>query len=143
MAITSMTEPVSGAEGSAGGGPGRSLRDFFADGYASDQQLGSAAKVTLGEDAEGVAACFAAQFARGGADAAFEAVADHAGAATDIAFSDWAGAGTVEGLEDVLFLYMEAVDVVEEAIISLAYDGEGPEAAFEAVGRPRCLLARR
>ena len=55
------------------------------------RRSGAAAVVALHEDADGVAADFCVELARGGADAAFEFVADHAGAAADVAFGDWTG----------------------------------------------------
>jgi hypothetical protein len=44
------------------------------------------------------------------------AFADHSGAAADIAFFDWPGFRGVDGVERVLGLYVEAIDVVEPAV---------------------------
>src|SRR5262249_7235313 len=54
------------------------------------------------------------------ADAALEAVADHPGAAADVALGDRAPACRVERGEDVLRRHMLALDVVEPAVVRLA-----------------------
>ena len=69
-------------------GVGRAFGDLFADWNAGDGELRPAATVALDEDADGVAAEFFGQDAGGGAGAAFEAVADHAGASADVALGD-------------------------------------------------------
>src|SRR5579863_3331754 len=104
--------------------------DFFADGDAGDAELRAGSVVTLHEDADGVAAGFGVEDAGGGADAAFEFVADHACAAADIAFFDGAGVSDVEGVPGVFGADVESVDVVEPAVPSFGDDGERPEITF-------------
>ena len=64
-----------------------------------------------------------------GADAALEAVADHAGAAADVALGHRPALGAVERLEDVRLLDVEAVDVVEVAVVGLGHDRQRPPVA--------------
>src|SRR5258708_27819023 len=97
-------------------GVGGVLGNFFADGDAGDAELITASVVALDEDADGVASEFGVEDAGRRPDAAFEFVADHAGAATDVAFFDDAGVSYVEGGAGVLGLDVESVDVVEPAV---------------------------
>ena len=57
-------------------------------------------------------------------DATLELVADHPGPATDAAFRHRAAAGGLEGAPKVLGANVEAVDVVQQAVVGLADDGE-------------------
>src|SRR5690606_848759 len=59
----------------------------------------------------------------GGADAAFEAEADHAGPAPDAAFVDGAGAGVFERSVDVFAGNVESANIVEMLIVALGDDG--------------------
>ena len=68
-----------------------------------------------------------AGLARGGAEAALEAMADHAGATTGAALAHGAVRGIRECLVDVLGPDVEAVDVVERAVPRLADHRQAPE----------------
>ena len=118
-----MIEPVSSSEGGM-------LGDFPADGNAGDAQLIAASVVALHQHADGVAAGFRIEHAGGGADSAFEFVADHAGAAADVAFFHGAAVGSIEGVEGVLGLDVESIDVVQIAVPGFGDDGQGPPVAF-------------
>ena len=69
---------------------------------------------------------FALELARSGARAALELVADHARAAADAAFLHRAALGAVERVESVLVLHVEAVHVVEVAVVGLGHDRQAP-----------------
>jgi hypothetical protein len=64
--------------------------------------------------------------ARRGADAALEPVADHPGAAADVAFRDEAGTGRLERLEHMLLGHMQAVHVVEPLVAGFGHHGQQP-----------------
>jgi hypothetical protein len=113
---------------------GGMIGDFFADGNAGDAELVAASVVALDEDADGIASSLGFEHAGRGADAAFELIADHAGATADIAFFDRAGVGDVEGVEGVFGLDVKSVDVVEPAVPGFGDHGQRPEVAFH-VGR--------
>jgi hypothetical protein len=95
-----------------------------ADVVAGDRQARTTAVVRLNEDTHGVLA----RAARGGADAALEAVADHPGAGADAALRDRAVLRVRECREDVFARHVHALDVVEEAVVRLADDRERPRA---------------
>ncbi len=101
---------------------GSRLGDLAADRDAVDAQLVAAAEVGLHQHADGVAAVVGRQPARRGADAALEAVADHPGAAADVAFGHRSTAGIVERLEHVRLLHVTAADVVQRAVPGLGHD---------------------
>ena len=61
-------------------------------------------------------------------DPALEFVADHPGPTPDTALLDRAGGGRIERGAQVLGADMEAVDVVEQAVVGLADDRERPPA---------------
>ena len=84
------------------------------------------AVVALDQHADRVAAGLGGEHARRGADAALEAVADHPGAAADVALGDGPAARAVERREHVLGLHVEAVDVVEQAVVGLGHDRQAP-----------------
>ena len=63
---------------------------------------------------------------REAADAALVAVADHAGAAADVAFLDGARVRGVERMHGVFGLDVEAIDVVQPAIPGFGYDRQRP-----------------
>src|SRR5215813_2891041 len=73
-----------------------------------------AAIVALHENADGVAALFRRQHSRGGADAAFEAIATHPGAATYGAFFDRARFCAIERLRRMGGFHVFAVGVIEK-----------------------------
>ena len=106
------------------------LGDFAADVDAGNAQLIAGSVVALDEDTDGIASGFGVEHAGGGADAAFEFVADHSGSAADVAFFDGAGVGGVEGVPGVFGVDVESVDVVEVAVPGFGDDGEGPPVAF-------------
>ena len=68
--------------------------------------------VALQQHAHGVAALLGGEAAGGGADAALELVADHAGAPADVAFRHGAAARRVEGVEHIFGVNVESVHVV-------------------------------
>src|SRR3989442_1088811 len=105
---------------------GRGLRNLLADRCAGDAQETARAVIRLHEDADSVATEARVDLARGGPAAALEAVADHAGAAADVAFGDAARSRGVERREDVLRLHVEAVDVVEKAVPRFGDDRQRP-----------------
>src|SRR5690349_1890238 len=63
---------------------GKEIRDFLADRHSGDTQLAPRAAVALDEHTHGVPAVACIQLARRRADAALEAVTDHARSAADI-----------------------------------------------------------
>ena len=91
---------------------GGMLGNFFADGNAGDAEFGAASVVALDEDADGISAGCGVEHAGGGADAALEFIADHAGATAHVAFFDGAGVGGVERVEGVFGMDVESVDAV-------------------------------
>jgi len=120
--------------------------DFAADGNSGDAEILARAEVALDEDADGVAAVFFGELAGRCADAAFVAAADHAGAAADVAFFDATGLRGIDGVEGVLGLDVEAVDVVEPAVPCFGDDGKRPPVAGGiglAVGERATGLRRR
>ena len=124
VATTTMMEPVSSLA------VGGMFGDFLADGNAGDAELIAASVVALHENADGVASGFGVEHARGRSDAAFEFVADHAGAAADVAFFDRAGVGDVEGVEGVFGVDVESVDVVEPAVPGFGDHRQRPPVTF-------------
>jgi hypothetical protein len=102
------------------------LRDLGPDGDARHAEVGAAPVVALDEDAHGVAARGGGQDARGGADASLEPVADHAGAAPDVALRNGAARGAVERSKHVLRRDVEPVDVVERAVVGLGDHRKAP-----------------
>ena len=74
----------------------RQVGDLAAHRHAGDGELRPPAEVGLHEHADGVAARVLADAPRRRADAALEAVADHAGAAADVALGDRAASGIVD-----------------------------------------------
>src|SRR5262249_17001188 len=100
--------------------------DLAPDRNAGDAQVGAQAVVALDQYAERVAAVLVSELPRGGADPALEAVADHAGAAANHAFLHGPRARSVERLEHVLGLDVEAVDVVQPAVPGLGHHRQRP-----------------
>ena len=87
----------------AAAAPAPRLRNLAAHRHAGDPQLRAPAEVGLHQHADRVAAAARRRATRDdGADAALEPVADHAGAAADVALGDRPARGAVERLEDVL-----------------------------------------
>ena len=110
------------------------LGDLFAYGDAGDAQLVAASVIALDQNADRVTAIFRIENARGGADASFKFVADHASAAADVAFFDRAAMRGVERVESILGFHVESVDVVQPAVPGFGHHGERPPVAFH-VGR--------
>jgi hypothetical protein len=102
------------------------LRELPAHRHPGDSEPPPTAVVALDEDADGMASGFRVHPSRGGADSAFEAVADHPRPAADRAFSDQVGGRAVERKGDVTRLDVESVDVVEDAVPSLGHDRQRP-----------------
>ena len=118
-----MIEPTSSVQTVCSG-------NFSPHGNARDAQLISLSVVALHEHADGVPARFRIEHAGGSSDSSLEFVADHAGAAADIAFFDWAAMRGIESVESVFRLHVESVDVVEIAVPGFGDDGQGPPVAF-------------
>ena len=110
--------------------------NLLADGHARHDELPAPAVVGLHQDPDRVAALSGRHDARGGADAALEAVADHARPAAHRSFGNRAAFGRVERGEHVLVLHVEAVDVVQIAVVGLGHHRQRPPVAGR-VGRAR------
>ena len=124
-----MIEPVPPSQLRSGSGtPSAPIRS--PTGTPFDAQPGPAAVVRLHEHTDGPAVL---DDAGGRADAALEAVADHAGAAADGPLLDCAAVRARKRRRHVLRRDVEAVDVVEEAVPGLADDGQAPAVAVVAV----------
>ncbi len=76
---------------------------------------------------DGPAVLSALDHARCGPRASLEVVADHPGAAADVALGDRAVRRRVERREEVLGPDVHAVDVVQRAVVGLPDDREAPE----------------
>ena len=96
---------------------------------ARDLQLRAAAAITLHEYAQRVAAGFVIELARRRADAAFETETDHAGPASHVAFGDGAGRGGIQRFKSVLRLDVQAIDVVQIAVVGLGHHRHRPPMA--------------
>ena len=111
---------------------GHDLRaDLAPDRHAVDPEQIARPVIRLDQRADGVARAGLGHHARGGARAALELVADHAGAAADIAFGDRLAAVAPSRAANAQFLGdREALNVVQPAIIGLGHDRqmEGCEA---------------
>ena len=113
-------------------GPGSlRLRDhvagqLLADGHALDAQALAPAVVGLDQDAHRAAAVGLLQHPGRGADAALEAVADHARAAADVALPDRSRRGRVDRLDHVLGAHVHAVDVVQGPVPGLPHHRQAP-----------------
>src|SRR5581483_11854451 len=103
---------------------------------ASDAELLAQAEIRLDENAHRGAAGRAGQFARGRADAALELKTGHARAAADVALRDRPRLGTVEGCKDVFLLDVEAVGVIEIAIVRFRDDRQHPGLMLKTFLRP-------
>ncbi len=94
------------------------MAQFLADGSAGDGE--HAAEIGLDKDADCVATDIGREVARGGADAAFPAEGDRAGAGADGAFLDGAALGAFYGGEDVVGGDVAAANVAEVSVIGFA-----------------------
>ena len=94
------------------------LAEFLADWGAGDGE--DAAEIGLHKDTDGVSAEIGREVARGGADAAFPAEGDRAGACADGAFFCRAALGVFYGGEDVVGGDVAAADVAEVSVIGFA-----------------------
>src|SRR6267378_2704442 len=90
--------------------------NFSSHGNAGDAQIVFRAVVALHKNSNRVTAVFCVQLAGGCADSSFEAVADHSGATANVAFRNRAGRRGIDGVQSVLRLHVESVDVVEPAV---------------------------
>ena len=123
-----MIEPVS-SPGRRRGHPAQ-VGNLAANRCAGDCQQLAAAVVRLDEHADRVAAVFRAQHAGRRADAALEPVADHPGAAADIAFGHRTAARPIQRLERMGLRDVESVDVVQEPVPRLGDDGKAEVAGI-------------
>ena len=98
--------------------------DLGTDRHAVDAEPRALAVVGLDQDADRVTATVGRHDPRRGPDPALELVADHPRPATDVALGDRAAGRGVECRAEVLGANVEAVDVVEQAVIGLADDGQ-------------------
>ena len=126
VATTTMIEPALGRRGAAAATAPRRSGSRRPTGTPSIAQQIAPAVVGLDQHADRPAAALRRQDARGGADAALELVADHPGAAADAALGDRAARGRVERGEDVLRPDVQAVDVVQPAVVGLGDDRQAP-----------------
>ena len=105
------------------------VHELEADGEAADAEIAQLAVVALDEGADGVGGWvpgFGAfvvdetvDLAAGGAGAAFEALAEHAGSATGVAFFDCVAGSVVDSAYDVRRFHNHGTDVVKVQITSL------------------------
>ena len=114
-----------------------------ADGRPVHPQVLPAAVVGLHERADDVAAVGVGEHARRRADAALEAVADHAGPAADRPFGDAARTRVGERLAEMIAGHVLAVDVVQQAVPGLADDRQRPGLARHRARAARPRTARR
>jgi hypothetical protein len=99
----------------------------LADRDACDAQGVAHAVIGLHQHADGIGGLpLATDAARSSADAAFEFVAHHAGAAAHVAFRDGSAAGVLQGLRHMGGRDVEAVDVVEVPVPGFGDDRQGP-----------------
>ena len=97
--------------------------DLATDRHAIDAQQIARAIVRLHQRADRIALAILDDDARCRAGSALELVADHAGAAADIAFGDGAAADrAVERGKRVLLRQRESLDVAQPAIVGLGDD---------------------
>jgi hypothetical protein len=107
-------------------GPGHLVEPhILPDGDAVHLQAVPATVIGLHEHADHGAAGFG-NHPRGGADAAFEVMADHAGASSNVALGDRASRRGVERRVRVAGLHVHAADVVEHAVPRLRDDRKAP-----------------
>ena len=93
-------------------------RQLLTDGNTVYPEQEAIAMVRLDQRSHGVlgAVIVEPDSSRGRADATFEVIADHAGAATDSPLFDRTARGTVEGMLYVFAMHMPAKYVVQRAI---------------------------
>src|SRR5258705_2262908 len=98
----------------------------MARGHARDRELAARAVVAWHQHTDRVPPTLGGEPARCGANAAFELIADHPGAAPDIALGHRTAARAVERGKGVLLGDVEAVDVVQRAVPRLRDDRQRP-----------------
>src|SRR5262249_52868308 len=99
---------------------------LLTDRHAGDAQLIAPPEIRLHQNADRVSAGLLIEPARCRADAALEAITDHAGAAANIAFADGTALCRIERVKDVLRLDVKAVDIVEIAVPGLSDHRQRP-----------------
>ena len=104
----------------------RIFRYLLSHWHARDTQILPHSVIALDQNTDRVATVFGGESARRSPDAAFEVVANHPGAAADIALGDEAGLRGIERVEGVLGFHVEAVDVVQPAIVGFRDNGQRP-----------------
>src|SRR5579885_3384435 len=100
---------------------------------AADYQLAGPAAIELHNHAERVTALIAWQPARRSADSALPSIADHPGAAPDVAFRNRSPSRSVQGRECVSGLDVKAVGIVQVAVPRLRDDRQRPRLKHPAV----------
>ena len=98
--------------------------DLGTDRHAVHAEPSALAVVGLDQDADRVTATVGRHHPRRRPDPALELVADHPRPATDVALRDRSAGRGVERRAEVLGAHVEAVDVVEQAVVRLADDGQ-------------------
>jgi hypothetical protein len=110
------------------------LVDVLTHGGPVDSKAGPATVIRLDKDPHGVAPGGGRDDARRGSDSAFELVADHAGAASHVAFGDGARGRGRERVLEVFGAHVHAAYVVQRPVPRLAHHRES---GGEAGGRKR------
>src|SRR6185295_10904242 len=98
------------------GDAGLQIGDLLSNRNAGDPQIAARAEVALHQNTDCVAALLCGQLARGGADAALESETGHPRPTANDALFRQAARRRVERVENVLFLHVKAVDVVQISI---------------------------
>src|SRR5207245_4993039 len=88
------------------------------DNFSTDRNPGNAqiifhAVVALHKNSNRVPAVFRVELSGSRADSSFESVANHSRATANIAFLNGTGRCGIDGVQSVLGLYVETIDVVE------------------------------
>src|SRR5258708_17455464 len=84
------------------------------------------AVVALHKNSDRISAIFRVELARSRADSSLESIADHSRATADVAFLDGAGCCGIYGVQSVLRLHVESVDVIEPAVPRFRDDRQLP-----------------
>src|ERR1700683_1550889 len=95
--------------------------EFAANRNSRYDELVCASAVELHQHPEGVSTSLARKFSRRRTDATFPSVADHSGAAADVAFGYRSRSRAVERGPRVLALHVKTVDVVQKAVVGFCY----------------------
>ncbi len=101
---------------------------------AVDAEPVSVTVIGLHDHANGIATDTRVGDSRCGADAAFEPMADHAGAAADVPLGNRTTARCSKRLDDVLRAHVLTFDVIEDPVPCLEHDGRRAKAEWTACG---------